>query len=36
LAFVAAPFIAGAFEPVEFAFIELLLVSTATFAAVHQ
>ena len=29
-------FVAVAFEPVAFAFIALLLVSTATFAAVHQ
>jgi len=33
---VAATLTAGAFEPVAFAFIALLLVSTATFAAVHQ
>jgi hypothetical protein len=29
-------FVAGVFELVAFAFIELLLVSAATFAAVHQ
>ena len=34
--FVDRIFVAVAFEPVAFDFIELLLVSTATFAAVHQ